>query len=191
MSQHLLLTQSSVLALLTWFAEKVEGESYHEKFLYWRTQWESKCSKGRLTQEWAAVNFEENKFDSLRQPLTFWSHINRGQGTVKLNGWHAERETSVGYVFHLAQLLRCQEKIKWTGDGHIATSLKMWIYFHMQLKHNVKSIGAEAFLTPKSWDKQGPAFLIYKEFKTHVKISIQYLNYFLDAGLTLLSFFYS
>ena len=52
---------------------------------------------------------------------------------------------------------------------------------------------------PKSWDKQGPAFpffpfqasLIYKEFKTHVKISIQRLNYILNGGLTILSFFYS
>lgn len=45
----------------------------------------------------------------------------------------------------------------------------------------------------------GPAFpfslfqasLIYKEFKTHVKISIQRLNYFLDGELTFLLFFCS
>lgn len=35
------------------------------------------------------------------------------------------------------------------------------------------------------------ASLIYKEFKTHVKISIQCLNYFLDGDLTFLLFFHS
>lgn len=37
-------------------------------------------------------------------------------------------------ILHMAQLLRHQEKIKWTGGRHIVALLKMWIYFHVLLK---------------------------------------------------------
>lgn len=94
--------------------------------------------------------FDYNKLDSPSQLLTFWSLINRKLGTIKLNGWHVERERSVQNVFHLAQLLRGQKKIKRTRDGHIVASLKMWTCFHMQLKHNVESARAEASSRPKS-----------------------------------------
>lgn len=74
------------------------------------------CPKNRLLSTLMIINC------TLSQLLTFWSLINR-LGTVKLNGWHGERKPSVGNVFHPAQLLRCQEKIKWTGDRHVVALL--------------------------------------------------------------------
>lgn len=66
--RKLVLFTVFLLAIKYLLSIQGEGVSYHEKPLYERTQKESKCSKGRLPREQAAIDFDENKLHSMSTP---------------------------------------------------------------------------------------------------------------------------
>lgn len=112
----------------------------------------------------------------------------------------AEREPNVGNIFHLAQLLSCQNNNKMNrGQAYCCSDKNVTMLsratktsFSLLLRYTVTSIALQRqkplnakvmgqTRITRSFLSMFQASLIGKEFKTHLKISAQCLNYFLDG----------